>query len=259
MCDIKAGKHRRKCYNEKEARYHKVSNDNFFGILGGMGTLASESFIRLINRKANAKSDQEYFDYVLINHASIPDRTEYLLGRAEDNPLNYLLRDIQRFNILKCSFLVIPCNTAHAFYERLQKESICEILHMPKITVNEIVDRNQAGKKIGFLGTEGSIYSGVYEKLVKETGNQIYYPNPSLQLKINALIYDDVKRKSTLNVSKLYGIIEDMRKDGNLELVVLGCTELSWIYESGSLIKMDKGILDSQLLVVEEVIRRLKK
>ena len=34
----------------------------FFAVLGGMGTLATESYIRLVNRETHAQSDQEFLD-----------------------------------------------------------------------------------------------------------------------------------------------------------------------------------------------------
>lgn len=49
--------------------------ENFFSILGGMGTMATESFVRLINHRTKATKDQEYLNYVLFNHATVPDRT----------------------------------------------------------------------------------------------------------------------------------------------------------------------------------------
>ena len=47
----------------------------FFAVLGGMGTLATESYIRLVNAATHAHSDQGYLDYVVFNDASVPDRT----------------------------------------------------------------------------------------------------------------------------------------------------------------------------------------
>ena len=37
-----------------------------------MGTLATESYIRLVNRETHAHSDQEFLDYVVFNDAAVP-------------------------------------------------------------------------------------------------------------------------------------------------------------------------------------------
>ena len=51
----------------------------FFAVLGGMGTLATESYIRLLNKETHAHNDQEFLDYVVFNDASVPDRTAYIV------------------------------------------------------------------------------------------------------------------------------------------------------------------------------------
>lgn len=58
----------------------------FFAVLGGMGTLATESYIRLVNRATHAHCDQDYLDYIVFNDSSVPDRTAYILGESDENP-----------------------------------------------------------------------------------------------------------------------------------------------------------------------------
>ena len=65
--------------------------ENFFSILGGMGTMATESFVRILNQRTNAHNDQEYLNYVMFNHATVPDRTSYILDHSADNPLPFLI------------------------------------------------------------------------------------------------------------------------------------------------------------------------
>ena len=40
----------------------------FFTILGGMGTLATESYVRLLDKKTDTHKDQDYLDYIVGNH-----------------------------------------------------------------------------------------------------------------------------------------------------------------------------------------------
>ena len=61
----------------------------FFAVLGGMGTLATESYIRLVNRATHAHCDQDYLDYIVFNDSSVPDRTAYILGESDENPFPY--------------------------------------------------------------------------------------------------------------------------------------------------------------------------
>ncbi|WP_143790835.1 amino acid racemase, partial [Oenococcus oeni] len=84
---------------------------DFFGILGGMGTMATENFVRTLDRLTETHSDQNFLNYLVFNHACIPDRTAYIFDRTKDNPLPFLKEDIQQLNSLSADFVVITCNT----------------------------------------------------------------------------------------------------------------------------------------------------
>ena len=78
--------------------------ENFFSILGGMGTMATESFIRILNQRTHAHNDQEYLNYVMFNHATVPDRTAFILDHESPSPLPFLLDDIEKQNLLQPDF-----------------------------------------------------------------------------------------------------------------------------------------------------------
>ena len=85
---------------------------HFFSIIGGMGTEATESYIHLLNQRTPASNDQEYLNYILVNHATVPDRTNYILDNTKPNPLIPLKEDIKQQSQLKPDFFVIPCTIA---------------------------------------------------------------------------------------------------------------------------------------------------
>lgn len=69
---------------------------NFFTIIGGMGTMATESYIHQLNLRTPANNDQEYLNYILVNHATVPDRTAYILDNSKPNPKIPLLEDFKQ-------------------------------------------------------------------------------------------------------------------------------------------------------------------
>ena len=71
-----------------------------------MGTLATESYIRLVNRATNAHCDQDYLDYIVFNDSSVPDRTAYILGESDENPFPVLADDIEKATAMGASFIV---------------------------------------------------------------------------------------------------------------------------------------------------------
>ena len=171
--------------------------EHFFSILGGMGTMATESFVHLLNERVVTHKDQDYLNYVLFNHATVPDRTAYILDATNDSPLPYLLDDIEKQNLLKPDFIVLTCNTAHHFFDTLQAATPIPILHMPKEAVKEVLKQKEVGK-VAFFGTTGSVKAGIYETQMRQAGLEVYLPTEKLQDKINHLIYHDIKENDFL-------------------------------------------------------------
>lgn len=222
----------------------------FFSILGGMGTLATESFVHQLNLKTKAQKDQEYLNYVLFNHAEIPDRTEYILDQTKESPLEYLLDDISQQELLQPQFMVLACNTAHYFYDALQAATTIPILHMPRETVKEL-KRQQKKGRVAILATQGTIYAGVYEQELIANDFEAYIPPPELQRKINHLIYRDIKTYGFLNVDLYQEILEEVQLAG-CQAAILGCTELSLLFTEVK--NRECLVIDAQSVLVDRTI-----
>lgn len=227
--------------------------ENFFSILGGMGTMATESFVRLINHRTKASKDQEYLNYVLFNHATVPDRTAYILDREQESPMPYLLDDVEKQNLLKPNFIVLTCNTAHYFFDELQAATEIPILHMPREAANELVRQNTTGK-VAILGTEGSMKAGIYEKEVRQLGFEAVIPDAQLQAKINHLIYHDIKESDYLNKELYYEILAEAVARFDCKKIILGCTELSLMQEYVG--ENEYPVIDAQSILADQTIAR---
>ena len=227
--------------------------ENFFSILGGMGTMATESFVRLINHRTKASKDQEYLNYVLFNHATVPDRTACILDREQESPMPYLLDDVEKQNLLKPNFIVLTCNTAHYFFDELQAATEIPILHMPREAANELVRQNTTGK-VAILGTEGSMKAGIYEKEVRQLGFEAVIPDAQLQAKINHLIYHDIKESDYLNKELYYEILAEAVARFDCEKIILGCTELSLMQEYVG--ENEYPVIDAQSILADQTIAR---
>lgn len=201
---------------------------NFFAILGGMGTLATTNFLTELNKKHSPLKDQDFFNYLLLNHAEIPDRTSYILDSSSPNPLPTLLEDIRMLNTLEPEFIVMPCNTAHYFIEELQQATHIPFVNMIDETVKALSVMPGTVQKIGLAATEGMIASQIYEKKIIAAGFEVIVPGDALQQKINRLIYTEIKEHGLINLPLYQEILSDFDQLGN-DLTLLGCTELSLV------------------------------
>lgn len=231
----------------------------FFAVLGGMGTLATESFIRLINRAVPTHADQDFLDYVVFNDAAVPDRTAFILGESNDDPFPVLADDVAKASAMGASFIVLTCNTAHFFHNRLQALTEVPILHMPREAVAELAASypEERCRRVGFLGTEGSRASGVYRRAVEEAGYTFVEPDQPLQDRITSLIYDDVKGSGDLNFNRYESTLRDMldpSKHCHCDALILGCTELSVLNEAFPMPQLP--VIDAQAVLGQRTVTR---
>lgn len=222
---------------------------HFFSIIGGMGTEATESYVHLLNKRTPAKTDQEYLNYILVNHATIPDRTDYILDHTNPSPFDPLLSDIKQQSMLKPDFFVIPCNTAHYFYDQLQSATPVPILHMPREAVKEIHHAYPNAKKIGLIATRGTIFDGIYDQELKANGYDIVKPTEHIQNETMELIYKYVKEQNNVNENLYNHILSEMYNEMQCDVIILGCTELSVAQERTHQKKYP--VIDAQSVLVD--------
>ena len=84
---------------------------HFFSIIGGMGTIATESYVRLINHRVKITKDQDYLNYILVNDAQIPDRTAYIMDHSKPNFFYDLKDDVLSQSKLNPDF--VSSSTIH--------------------------------------------------------------------------------------------------------------------------------------------------
>lgn len=226
-----------------------------------MGTLATESYIRLVNRETHAHSDQEFLDYVVFNDAAVPDRTAFIIGQSDDDPFPIIADDIDKATAMGASFIVLTCNTAHYFYDHFQSLTPVPILHMPRGAVAHMAGQypKERFHRVGFLGTMGSRASGVYRQAVEEAGYTFVEPDDELQERITSLIYDDVKGTGDLNLQRYESVLQAMLDPAGTrrcDTLMLGCTELSVLNEAFPLPQLP--IIDAQAVLVEDTVSRAK-
>jgi aspartate racemase len=193
------------------------------GIIGGMGPAATCDLMEKIIALTTASCDQEHLHILTDVNTNIPDRTAAILNGGAD-PLPELVNSAHRLEQAGADFLIMPCNTAHYFYDGLSAQSTIPILHMPRLTAAVL---QQAGvKKAAVLATDGTIQSGIYAKALQEQGIEPVYPTAAHQADIMRLIYDGVKAQRIPLTDIPMGDIMDELSQRGAEKFLLACTEL---------------------------------
>lgn len=226
-------------------------SEKTLGILGGIGPLATVYFMDMIVKMTDAETDQEHISMVVLNHASIPDRTEFILDNTKPNPLPVMIEDAKRLQAAGADFVVMPCNTAHFFYEQIQKNIDIPMLNIIEETVKYSIEHCKNLKKLGILATKGTITAGAYQNMCEKYGIDWAVPTLSDEQSLMNIIYNQVKAGKTVNIEEFLKIVNNMKNEG-CGAVVLGCTELSVINKDFKLNRRD--LIDSMEVLAEKSI-----
>jgi len=222
------------------------------GVIGGVGPLSTAYFLERLIRLTDAHHDQDHIDAIVFNHAGIPDRTDYLVGRSDVDPGPILAADARRLEAFGSSFLVMPCNTAHYFYQTIERAVAIPFISIVDVTVAEALRRYPTAKAVGLLATEGTVASGVYHNAFQKYGVEVIVPDLDDQAVINNVIYEQVKAGLPVDVAAIRVIARKLVGSG-ASVVLLGCTELSVVALDHHLL-IDPIFLDTMETLVRATI-----
>lgn len=234
------------------------------GVLGGVGPMATVYFMEMVIEMTRAESDQQHINMLVSNHSTIPDRTDFITGKSRTSPVNDMREDARMLEKAGCSFIVIPCNTAHYFFEDIVKAVNIPVVNIIEETIAYAVERGKKSipakdvRKLGILATEGTISSGTYSFYGKTMGVQCEAPDPVYQSKVNELIYGRVKAGLSVSLDKIMELVEHMRDKG-CDAVIMGCTELSIVYKDLKLESKCADVVDSLSVLARQTVLRSGK
>jgi len=245
------------------------------GILGGMGTQAGLDFCNKLAILYRGKIDQNYPLFLLYNKSNIPGRPESIgihtskLSNKPNNKkskkkylsvLKSLVNGCQLLKKSNCKFIVIPCNTAHYWFNDLQNKIKLPIINMPKEVFKHTQKRCKKNSSIGLLATEGTLMTGVYNKFFDKNYNLVF-PNAIIQKKsVNKAIKLVKMGKVKLANKTIQPAINYLIKK-KCKKIILGCTELPiaiFAFKSFKTIKSSKVFLDPNLILATAAMKRYK-
>jgi aspartate racemase len=226
------------------------------GIIGGVGPLATVDFMDKVIRHTEASKDQDHIKMVVEHNPKIPDRTENLLSDGPD-PTIPLLAACKRLEADNAEMIAIPCNTAHAFVERIQRYISIPVVHMLYETACTIRDNYPRCKTVGLLATTGTLQSRVYHDVLEAMDLQVLVPDDEHQDRVMAAIYGEegVKAGFTTGscVDDLQTALASLVVKG-ADAVILGCTELPILLQASD----EYSVEDRSVIVLDptEILAR---
>ena len=219
------------------------------GILGGMGPMATADLFQKIVALTKADSDNDHIRIYIDNNPQIPDRTTVILKGGKD-PVPQMPDALRHLEACGADCIVMPCNTAHYFLDRLQPETKIPFISILESTAKACAAAHP-GKTACILATTGTLCTGIYEKALSQEGVAYLLPGDRHREILMDGIYRIKAGERLTDPAPFQGMLEDLQAAG-ADYFILGCTELPLAVEQLSL---SGSFVDPTLELAKAAIR----
>ncbi|ALQ70317.1 aspartate/glutamate racemase family protein [Bacillus thuringiensis] len=212
------------------------------GILAGMGPKSTGPFVDTVVAECQtiygAKHDMD-FPHMMIYSCPTP----FYMDRPIDHEAmkKAIIEGAQKLESTGASFIAMPCNTAHLYFEELQHSLSIPILNIVDETL-QAIPKN--AKRVALLATEATVQAGIYQDgIIKR--NIEYIHHETWQEMINQII-TCIKSGEIEKAHELWNALVLQLKD-EVDTAIIACTDLNVV--------ASEDFVDSSQCLAKAVVR----
>lgn len=212
------------------------------GILAGMGPKSTGPFVDTVVAECQtiygAKHDMD-FPHMMIYSCPTP----FYMDRPIDHAAmkKAIIEGAQKLESTGVDFIAMPCNTAHLYFEELQRSITIPILNIVDETLKAIPENT---KRVALLATEATVQASIYQDGITKRDIE-YIHNEQWQEMINQII-TCIKGGEIEEARKLWSLLVLQLKD-EVDTAIIACTDLNVV--------VSEDFVDSAQCLAKAVVR----
>lgn len=203
------------------------------GVLGGMGPLATLDFMRKVLDATPATRDQDHVPMIVSCVPQIPDRTAAFRGEG-GSPLEAIVACGRRLESAGADLIVMPCNTAHLWFDEVQAQLQRPMLHLVDAALREALALAGPQARVGLLATDATIASGLYINRRLADAPQVQWLLPTAAEMLEQVMpgIEAVKAGRLAQGQALLAEAAHALRQRGAAALVLGCTEIPLVLDA---------------------------
>lgn len=164
-----------------------------------------------------------------------------------DRPIDHaamkkaIIEGAQKLESTGVDFIAMPCNTAHLYFEELQRSITIPILNIVDETLKAIPENT---KRVALLATEATVQASIYQDGITKRDIE-YIHNEQWQEMINQII-TCIKGGEIEEARKLWSLLVLQLKD-EVDTAIIACTDLNVV--------VSEDFVDSAQCLAKAVVR----
>jgi aspartate racemase len=238
----------------KSIEYADVNQRKAWGVVGGMGPVASAEFLKTIYEICKGEREQDAPIIYLVSDPTIPDRTECFLNHYENELLERFAAILSQLVAMNAARIAICCVTIHHLLDRLPETLVSRIASLIDTALSGVLESDQRHL---LVCTEGARRVEVFERnpLWPYVKDRIVMPGDADQQAIHRLIYEV---KVNDRKPEHFALIDRILKKHRLRSLLVGCTEIHALLkrrpvESGE--NHSWSCIDPLMIIAKEIAR----
>ena len=223
------------------------------GLVGGTGPESTLMYYKELNSRIDKIKDGKAMPDIVIESVDFRKAWDYVCSERYDLLTDYLAEKVTCLQNSGAEVISLTAVTMHLVIDDIIAKTNADLISIPKAVCKEALSAGY--KKIGLLGTIFTMEKDYMKKDFLEAGIEVCVPDKEDRDLVAKRIYEELEagivKESTLK--ELQEIIAKMRDEKGIEAVVLGCTELPLILNSGN---CPVPCLDSVEIHINELIKQ---
>ncbi|MBL8669437.1 MAG: aspartate/glutamate racemase family protein [Alphaproteobacteria bacterium] len=198
------------------------------GILGGMGPEATILLMQKVLAAVPAQDDRDHVPLIVHQNPQVPSRIEALIDGTGADPAPTLVRMARELAAAGAQALAMPCNTAHAYADRIGAATALPFLDMRTLAAQSVAA--QGARRVGMLASPATRKVRAFDAAFAALGIEPVYARAEGE--ILALIRAvKAGQGGPALAPRLRAVAQGLRDQGCDHLLV-ACTELSLLTDA---------------------------
>jgi len=203
--------------------------------MGGMGPDATVDFMSKVISMTDSGRDQDHVHMIVDQDPTVPNR-QAAIDSGNDDVSPALATMAKRLENAGADFLVMVCNTAHAFLDGVRDSTSIPFISIIEESVVEIERLCPDAKSIGIMATDSCLDTGMYQDAIAESGRIPLVPADTelqgLMDHIHAIKAGDQGDQVARGMEAVAQSLVDQGADA----IIGGCTEIPIVFEGGDFV-----------------------
>ena len=218
------------------------------GVIGGLGPYATLDFFERILRRTRAQQEQEHLRLIIDNNTSVPDRNAFMRGEGP-SPAPALAASARGLQDAGADFIVMACNTTHAWEADIRGAITVPFLSMVKETADAVAELRPAAA--GVLAVDACLTAGLYQNALSAAGVKPLLLNADSQKTFMELIYRIKHGDEGEKVKRAMATLARKLEAQGAEVIIAGCTEIPIVLTADDI---EGELVNSTDVLVERTI-----